>query len=71
MVFGKLGGLGSLGKAPSLGRRPALGMPGLQRGSMPGLQRSAIMPRLTSQTPRGGGYNDLLRTNILQGLKPR
>ena len=48
--------------------RPALGMPGLKAGSLPGLQRGATIPRLTGGSPCGG-YGDLVRLNVLKGLK--
>ena len=45
--------------------RPAMNMPGLRRGSMPGMQRGATMPKLTG----GLGYDDLVRQSVMDKLK--
>lgn len=46
--------------------RPAINLPGLRRGSLPGLQRSATMPNLGA--PKAN-YDDLVRLGVMQGLK--
>lgn len=64
-------------KTPKMGApvhqaKPALNMPGLRRGSMPGLGQRAVMPHLTGgMGPQGPQYQDVLREKLMAGLKPR
>ncbi len=67
-MFGIKTGMPHLQK-PMVAPRPALGMPGLKRGSLPGLTARATMPSLTgSPTGPAPGYQDALRQQLLGGL---